>query len=457
MHEPSDDGQSDQPDKQDQSGLSAHGETADDLIAAAAERGFVVSKRQLAEWHRAGLLPVPEQRHGGKPGSTSVYSVGTSVRLLALCDCRRHHPHRLDEVAWCLWWNGFDVPPASVRGPLEREAATWHKEVDRLRQLLVQTHDADMGDSTAAEDALSDAFLDFLDRTATALGLRKAMLQARKRVGRASFPTVVRVFVEVVSGTFESYSKDRVTGKVDKERTLVEKALGLERARTDRLAAAAPWLSGDTGETLATLSRLVWQYPPGYGLEAVSLDELAQARDEVKAFMGLLAGWGAISEQMFGRGAFGLGAIGMLTRDARPADQAAWILLWRTLRQSELSAAMDAFLSLARQWQAVAQPAIEGVQQLRREVPAMSDVLDPKQFGRGLRSKRAEERHLARIRTVRGEHPEEVDAYFAKHPELQTLAAEEKQPAGPQKESAAEEAAAETPTPEQGVVGSDES
>src|SRR5262245_48303612 len=100
-------------------------ETNDTLIAIAAAHGYAVSKRQLAEWHRAGLLPEPEQVHGERRGSTSLYPPGTAERLLALCGCKQRYRHHLGDVAWCLWWQGGDLPMQFVRGPLARMVAKW--------------------------------------------------------------------------------------------------------------------------------------------------------------------------------------------------------------------------------------------------------------------------------------------------------------------------------------------
>lgn len=56
--------------------------------------------------------------------------------------------------------------------------------------------------------------------------------QVRRNVGRGRFTTVFRVLAEVATGSFEGYQ--------DEEAELAfEKALGIDHARTDRLADAA--------------------------------------------------------------------------------------------------------------------------------------------------------------------------------------------------------------------------
>jgi hypothetical protein len=394
------------------------GEAKEHLIAAAADAGYAVSKRQLAEWHRAGLLPEPEQVYGDRPGSSSVYPVGTVTRVLDLCALRKKWRRDVD-VAWGLWWAGYDVPEAFVRGPLEQVAATSREAIRQLRELLGKS---DSNGNATTDDDLPDAFFDFFDFVDTmgsARSTRKVIMQARKRVGRERFPQFIQVLVEIMAGTFTGYRVDPVTDTADEERWIVETGLGIARGRTDRLADAGPWLTGDSGVELAALSDFLKRYPLGYDIEAAGIEELKQARDEVKPFFGMLEGLSAVAERMFGRGAFGLAGIRGFVSDKHPRDQAMLILLWRTLRMAGLGEAMQVLLPLAHQWQEMSQPQIEALEQLRTEVPASAELFSPKQIGRGLRSKREQQRRQLALEHLREEHAAELDAFFEERPEVQ--------------------------------------
>jgi hypothetical protein len=408
-------------------GASA-GESTDDLLAVAAAHGSAVSRRQLAEWHRADLLPTPEQTYGDKAGSTSIYPAGTAQRLLALCDCRKRSPRSLDDTAWCLWWAGFDVPERYIRGQLVRAAALWRELTDELRQLLQQGAAGDTDDALAdtnEDDELTNRLEVFLKHMSIVRSPRKAFAQMRRRVGREKFPTVVRVLAEIGTGTFEGYRADAVTGTTDDEREIVETALDFTRARTDRLVGVDPWLTGDTEQTFATLSRLIRDHPPGSDLDEVGIEELARTRDEAQLFKDLFTGLGSTVEQMFGRGAFGFTAFGALAHDESTRDQAIWVLLWRMIRRAELGAAIELMLPLAQQWQETMLPTMAALQQLRAEVPATAELFHPKQIGRGLRSKREQQRRGQALQRLRAEHAPELDAFIAQHPEVPRLEADE--------------------------------
>jgi len=69
------------------------------------------------------------------------------------------------------------------------------------------------------------------------------------------------------------------------ERGIVEKGFGLQRARTNRLADAEPWLTGDTGAVLQELSSRLRYRPLGEDLSTLSEAELTHAREEVRCFL----------------------------------------------------------------------------------------------------------------------------------------------------------------------------
>jgi hypothetical protein len=97
-------------------------ETREQVLRDAAAAGFQVSGDQLARWHRAGLLPHPRQRSLGRGlGTMTLYRPGTAAQLIALCRIRTRQ-RSLDQTAFQLWWDGFEVEPEQIR-ELARQAA----------------------------------------------------------------------------------------------------------------------------------------------------------------------------------------------------------------------------------------------------------------------------------------------------------------------------------------------
>lgn len=96
----------------------SRGELARDLLAAAQAAGFPLTDTQLARWHRAGLLPRPQQVSLGRGrGTVTSYPEGTTAQLLALCQIRQSD-RSLARIGFRLWWDGHDVEPHLVLEPL---------------------------------------------------------------------------------------------------------------------------------------------------------------------------------------------------------------------------------------------------------------------------------------------------------------------------------------------------
>ncbi len=387
----------------DENTLMSPGETTEALIAHVSSYGFPTTKTELARWHRAGLLPRPQRRSLGRGhGMVSIYPPGTTDQLLALCTIHRSEK-RLLYVAWHLWWEGYTVPLSTIREFLEEARAQWQQGIEEIRQL--QEH----------PEQLSK----LLNRFKVMRISRKVIAQARKRVGRENFPPFVKVLADVGSGAFEGYAINPET-EID-ERWIVEKGLGLQQARTNRLADAEPWLTGDTGATLQELSSRLRNHPLGEDISTMSEAELTDAREEVRCFLSAFESISRTFDRIFSRGAFGFSVFADAIRELGPRDQAIMLLFWRMFRSWGLGPNMDLLLGIARQWQQKWYPLFQGLEQLRDEVPVTAEILAPKQMGYALRWKLTMDRVLEVLSQL-AQHPD-VKAFFTRHPEL-TEAAE---------------------------------
>jgi hypothetical protein len=387
-------------------------EAADTVIAGLTIRGKPVSRTQLVRWHRASFIPQPIQRHqAGVRGSTSWYPTGTRAQLQAFCALHTRE-RNLPTVAWRLWWTGYPIPIAHARTQLAEVVTQWQQEVGKARVLLAARDASEEG---------AEAFDQLLLQAATGRTPRKVIRQARQRLGRERFTTFVRVALEVATGSFAGFYHDPEQGSDADERQLVEAGLGLSRARTDRLLDLPPWLPEGAGEVLSLLSQQFRQHPLGEGLVSAPEAELTVARNEVKLVLSLIEAFMAMAQQVFGRQAFGLGALAQIIHEMTPPDQARFLVLWRTLRTWGLGAGMDTLVATARQWVPVGQPLSAVLQQLAAAVPGIAEALTPLRARQAFRSPEDLAAWHQTLRETYAQHQEAIDAFVAAHPEAQRL------------------------------------
>src|SRR5579871_2871656 len=90
-------------------------ETSAELLRLARQQGSPISAFQLVRWHRAGLLPRPQQQPlAAARGTRSLYPPGTGEQLLLLCSLRTRE-RRLAHLAWQLWLAGYHVDDRIIR------------------------------------------------------------------------------------------------------------------------------------------------------------------------------------------------------------------------------------------------------------------------------------------------------------------------------------------------------
>lgn len=371
------------------------GESAEDILSIAHAHGCTAT--QVARWRRRGLLPAATQYPMGRGrGTRTVYPPGTKQRVRLLCQMRSQE-RRISYLAWHLWWNGYDVPRAYVRAILRKTIEEW----DAVLRAMVKRETGE----------LSEAAWDYMDIAATIRLPHKTLRQARKQIGSARMSTFVRIILQVGTGTFAGYADAD-------DAIILETGLGLRRARIDRAGDAAPWLSGDTGEDLQDLSRLLRDHPFIEVLEGMTDADLARTRDEVSCLIAALGSLTPILERMLGRGAFGLHALGTQAAEMGVRDQALLLLFLAAVRAAGQGENIDILLELARTWLDSGLDKARAWECLPIEVPAVAPVLIPQQLRAALRDPHMMTRLCAAISQIRASHGAELDAFFQRHPVL---------------------------------------
>ncbi len=256
----------------------------------------------------------------------------------------------------------------------------------------------------------------------------------RRRTGRSAFPSVMRVLAEILTGRFQGFTDVDVpasdgTPAPASTAQLVEVAMGIDRARTDRLVNTGPWFQGGVETDLLALSHTLGRAAIAPYAEC-NETELNAARTELRAFLATIAAIVPVFEQLFGASAFGLATIGRALQIDDPSTQALSLLGWLVMRQDpKLLEAMRRFGALAPAASASA-GLYRVLGELGEQVPAFGSVTSDTTLARMQRDAVTATRVRAEMRELFAQNREAVDAFAAAHPEIAgMLAAVENAPA----------------------------
>jgi hypothetical protein len=389
-------------------------EDRNQVVRAASEAGFDLSGDRLGRLHRGGAIPEPTIVRRGRKGTRSLYPAGTTALVLRLLESRERR--KLRELSWQTWWeHGGDFPPAARAFCVQTA-----KDFDRVAHILGRLLDRE------TESEIDEQRMDKLYSYTQKMRVSGPLAAARRRVGKSSFSSVTRVFTEIGTGRFTGYPE----GDTDVDGSplpgtvaaLVEKALGLDRARTDVLADAAPWYSGSSEADLTKLSSLLVKRPL-VELAQEPGESLDEARREFRSFVVVISTTASLAQRFLGRNAFGFGLFARILAWKRPGNQAMMLLGWICLRgDPELKKGMGELVAL--------EPRVEawvGLQRvlddLRSEIPAYGAVLTDRRIGRALRSSTEAAQLASELAILRTENLSDVKAFLKRHSEIDALVA----------------------------------
>lgn len=275
--------------------MDTPGPTDRELLAIAANAGYAVTPRQLERWHKQHLLPRKVQEHQpGMRGSIGRYPAGTEGQFLALCQWRQRR-RKQHELRFWLWWEGWALP------------------VDPLRASLLRLLPS--GRRSSAADPLDAAEA----ATATLLGQRRSAIPTAVRRRLRHPADVESALINLLLVPFGGmpiwggHSLDDELGEEPVERLLL-RALGLERAATDRVGTIPPWLpqgAAAVRDAVAVLQQddLAAIDTLADDVRTAAADALIHARDDAKLLSEDLPVIAAATEATYGRDAFGMGGL----------------------------------------------------------------------------------------------------------------------------------------------------
>ena len=175
---------------------AVYDEPADWIIDQASQRGAILSRRQLADWHRAGLIAKPHREFfGGPDGSESIYPGGTLRQAIA-CSVLMKQFGSIERVGWELWMRGFTVAEHYWRGPL-REA---HEVFRQLAAIAADAENENLEDDGSWQSDAVDRLIETVGNLPRAPG-RLGVARRRLRGGR--FNELLSIGISAATGVFE--------------------------------------------------------------------------------------------------------------------------------------------------------------------------------------------------------------------------------------------------------------
>jgi hypothetical protein len=175
-------------------------ESADWILERASLQGVKFSRRQLAEWHRSGLLPTPRKPGLGRgKGSRAVYPAGTLAQAVACCRLMEKMT-RIDDVGWTLWTLGYLVAERFWRGPFEQT----HRS---LRDVLSVSAEPNEPDDDSPH-ILSDTIELLIGQVVNLPDVPPQLGLARRRLGPELLKEVLGVAASTAIGSFRRSEHD---------------------------------------------------------------------------------------------------------------------------------------------------------------------------------------------------------------------------------------------------------
>jgi len=227
-------------------------ETAEDLLAAAQEAGFEVTRDQLHRWQREGLLPRPRQRGLGHGlGTEVIYPPGSARQLVALREQLEIKRSFID-AAWVLWWNRYWVSERWIR-------ALFNTKAVQLERVRVKEEQGDLKPD--------------IDKWGRGSLPHSVLRTMRRLTGADEFPVAANSLLKFILGNFDGFPDGGA------ETTATSVGFPASDGLEEQLRATSP------------------AYDPRRlreALDASSLEDLEAARDDVRAALELSGGFMAL-------------------------------------------------------------------------------------------------------------------------------------------------------------------
>jgi hypothetical protein len=254
---------------------AVYDEPATWIVEQARGHGTAVSRRKLADWHRAGLIAKPRRDFlGGPEGSEPIYPRGTLRQAIA-CSILMKQFGSLERVGWELWMGGFPVAEHHWREPL--------REAHEMFQLFFSiATDAEDEDSAEYGFVQSDEVDQLIGNVSDLSQVPRRLGVARRRLRGSSFNEVLSIVISAAIGAFQV--SEGVTGEIGDPIHVLSRLLGTEPGRHKAAVPPSPVLSvtgNAVAENLEAMTQFLTLIPGSISPDTVKESEFTSARDEL--------------------------------------------------------------------------------------------------------------------------------------------------------------------------------
>ena len=302
----------------------AYDEPADWIVEEARRKGVTLSRRKLADWHRAGLIPKPDREFlGGLDGSESIYPRGTLRQAIA-CSSLMKQFGSIERVGWELWMRGFPVAEQHWRDPL-REAHSMFQLTPSLA--------ADDPDSEESGPEQSDAADRFIENMTNRPEAPRRLGIARRRLGRDGFKEFLGIVISAMIGAFKV--SDGSEGESTDPVHILSRLVGTVPGRHKAAVPPSPYVSvtgRPVAENLEAMAQYLPQIASSMSPDFITEGELALAREEFTFLLNSFLSVRRNEDRIVPGSAPDLKFIEQVLGHLGPTEQAALLLIWLAVR-----------------------------------------------------------------------------------------------------------------------------
>jgi hypothetical protein len=335
-----------------------------ELRATLARRGIDLTDGQLKRRRREGLLLVSEQRHRpGLRGSESRYP-SWSVDQLELVGRLAQRERRFAQLAVLVRWNGGWVEPGKLRGALIDLVEPLSTKARQLTGLALDDDDR--------TDQLAKALAEAHGRAATTKLMRRRLGNVREDIERT-----LHAFAAFATNGQLEWENHNPENADEPFGSIVERALGLDRARTDEIAGNGPLMRGRE-----STQQIIGELQAAGAFDLLNLGAaFASASDEAigRAFEAAIACAGVLSEALaaiqvlVGDDVAGFASVTELDAGADPLRAALLVRGLLLMRPLMDDGALESVLQAAR----TALPQLQAASELSLALPQYTPFLGP--------------------------------------------------------------------------------